>query len=712
MKDNEHNTHKHNSSENNGMHEKGNSRHMNHSSHGDHKEGSHKQHGEHGGHENHMQHGGGGHEGHQNHHQMMIADFRKRFIVSTILSIPVLVLSSAVQNLFNYSIDFPNAPYWQLVLSSIIYVYGGIPFFKGARDELRKRLPGMMTLVAVAITTAYFYSASVVLFIEGKFFFWELVTLIDVMLVGHWMEMKSVLGASRALESLIKRLPSEAHLVRDDGTVEDISISELKVGDKVLIRPGEKVPVDGIILSGSSSFNEAFITGESKPVSKEEGDEVIAGSVNGEGAVTAEVRRTGKDTYLSQVIELVNEAQKTRSKTQDLANRAAFILTMVAIVGGIGTLVTWLALGKPLAFALERMVTVIVIACPHALGLAVPLVVSISTSISAKNGLLIRNRAAFERGRNITAIVFDKTGTLTKGEFGVTDIIAVNSEDKDGVLLKAASLEINSEHPIAKGIVKAAEEKGMKLETVEDFEAIPGKGIQGMINGKKYIVASPRYLKEIGIDDVPSDVDRLHGQGKTTVFLIEGKTLLGVIALADLIREESREAIDALHQMGIKTYMLTGDNEKVARWVSSELGINEYFAEVLPHQKSEKVKELQQRGEIVAMTGDGVNDAPALIQADLGIAIGAGTDVAIESADVILVRSDPRDTVSIIRLARKTYRKMQENLAWASGYNIFALPLAAGILYNIGIILSPAAGGLLMSLSTVIVAINAMRLKM
>ncbi len=682
-------------------------KHNNH--HSDHNSGQSQHHGKHAD----MKQKHGEHHGnHKNHHEMMIVDFKKRFIVSTILSIPVLILSPAVQTLFRYTLEFPAAEYWQLALSTIIYVYGGVPFFKGARDELKKRLPGMMTLVAIAITTAYFYSAAVVIAIEGKFFFWELVTLIDVMLFGHWMEMKSVLGASKALESLAKLLPSEAHLLKEDGSIVDVPISELKVGDKVLVRPGEKVPVDGIIVSGTSNLNEAFVTGESKPVSKGEGDEIIAGSVNGEGAITAEITRTGKDTYLSQVIELVNEAQKTRSKTQDLANKAAFILTIVAVIGGFSTLFVWLALGESLAFALERMVTVIVIACPHALGLAVPLVVSISTSISANNGLLIRNRSAFERARNLTAIIFDKTGTLTKGEFGVTDIITTADMDEENILQLAASLEINSEHPIATGIVKAAEEREIGLLKVDEFEAIPGKGIKGKVNSQTIIVASPKYVEELGLGPWPKEVEKLHEQGKTTVFLIQDNQIIGAIALADLIREESREAIQRLHKMGIKTFMLTGDNAKVAQWVSQELGIDDFFAEVLPHQKAEKVKELQDSGEIVAMTGDGVNDAPALIQADLGIAIGAGTDVAIESADVILVRSDPRDTVAIIELARKTFRKMQENLVWASGYNTFALPLAAGILYNFGIVLSPAVGGILMSLSTVIVAINAKRLKM
>ncbi len=687
---------------------KNHSKHNNHSQHETHA--AHSMHESHDKHKDHAKHQGDHGMGHSSHHEMMIQDFTQRFFVSVILSIPVLILSPSVQELLGYTLSFPLAEPIQLILSTIIYVYGGIPFFKGFIDEMRKSLPGMMTLVTLAISTAYFYSASVILFIPGKPFFWELVTLIDVMLFGHWIEMKSVLGASKALENLVKLLPSEAHLVDKNGSTKDVPISELKPEDVILIRPGEKVPVDGQIIKGQTSVNESFLTGESLPVSKKEGEIVIAGSVNGDGSITVKVLKTGKDTYLSQVIEMVNEAQKARSKTQDLANRAAFILTLVAIVGGISTFVTWISLGESLNFALERMVTVIVIACPHALGLAVPLVVAISTSISANNGLLIRDRVAFERARMLNAVVFDKTGTLTKGEFGVTDIVILTDISEERLVQIAASLEVNSEHPIGKGIVKAATERNVKLFETDDFQALPGEGITAKIGNDVIYVVSPAFIaqKEMKFDH--DKVSKLQQQGKTVVFVVMNGQVQGAIALADQIREESRVAIEELHKMGIKTYMLTGDNRKVASWVSEELGIDKFYAEVLPHEKSDVIKKIQAEGNIVAMAGDGVNDAPALVQADLGIAIGAGTDVAIESADVVLVRNDPRDIVSIVKLARKTYRKMQENLLWATGYNLIALPLAAGVLYTAGIVLSPAVGGLLMSLSTVIVAFNARRL--
>lgn len=694
-------------------------KHEDHSKHADHskhemhamKEGEHGEHGKHGEHESHEGHGG--HEGHEGHHEMMVRDFKKRFIISAILSVPVLFFSPTVQGAFRYEVSFSGVEYMLLLFSSIIFFYGGVPFFKGLVEEFRKELPGMMTLVAIAITAAYVYSAAVVLFIPGKFFFWELVTLLDVMLLGHWLEMKSILGASKALESLVKLMPSTAHLVKPDGSIVEVEVSSLKPGDRVLVRPGEKVPADGEVIKGASSVNEAFLTGESVPVRKAEGDEVIAGSINGEGALTIEIKRTGKDTYLSQVIDLVKQAQATRSKTQDLANKAAFVLTLVAVIGGAFTFAIWMYLGKGLAFALERMVTVIVIACPHALGLAVPLVVSVSTSISANNGLLIRNRTAFERGRNIDAIVFDKTGTLTKGEFGVTDIVTLDKMSEEELLRIAGALEINSEHPIAQGIVRSVEEKGIDIPSVEEFKAIPGRGVQGKVDGKNIMVVSPGYLQDNGISIEDERIQTLQSQGKTTVFVLSNNKLVGAIALADIIRPESREAIMELKKMGIQTIMLTGDNRLVAKWVAEELGLDQFFAEVLPHEKSEVITKLQEeQGLIVAMVGDGVNDAPALVKADLGIAIGAGTDVAIESADVILVRDDPRDIVAIIKLARSTFRKMQENLAWATGYNTFALPLAAGILYNWGIVLTPAVGALLMSLSTVIVAFNAKRLKL
>jgi len=559
----------------------------------------------------------------------------------------------------------------------------------------------------------------VVFGLHGKVFFWELATLIDVMLIGHWLEMRSVMGASRALEELVKIMPSVAHL-KKNGDVVDIAVDQLKVGDNVLIKPGEKVPVDGTIVEGTSSVNESMLTGESKPVTKKPGNDVIGGSINGEAVFVVRVEKTGKDTYLSQVVELVRAAQESKSKTQDLANRAAMYLTIIALTVGVLTFILWLLFGQQLVFALERAVTVMVITCPHALGLAIPLVVAVSTSIAAKSGLLIRDRQAFERARNLQAIIFDKTGTLTEGRFGVTDIVSLSGEgngagkDEEGnerILSLAASLEASSEHPIATGILESAKEKGVQTQAVEEFSSIPGKGVQGLVDGKKFLVVSPGYLEENGIALKNQKIEEIEAQGKTVVFLLEEDRVLGAVSLADIIRKESREAISKLKSMGIKCLMLTGDNRYVAAWVSKELELDDYFAEVLPHEKAEKVKEVQAEY-ITGMVGDGVNDAPALAQADVGIAIGAGTDVAIETADIVLVKNDPRDVVDIIRLSKKTYSKMYQNLLWATWYNVFAIPLAAGILYGYGILLSPAMGAVFMSLSTVIVAINAQTLKM
>jgi Cu2+-exporting ATPase len=643
---------------------------------------------------------------------MMIKDYRRRFIVSTILTIPILLLDPIIQGLLGYTIIIPGQRYILFLMASIVYFYGGLPFLKGFVNELRKKTPGMMVLIAVAISTAYLYSVLILTGLPGKPFFWELATLIDIMLLGHWIEMKSILGASRALEEMVKLLPSEAHLLREDGTTVDVPIEKLVPGDKVLIKPGEKIPVDGIIIEGRTSVNESMLTGESKPVSKDVGDEVIAGSINGEGSIIVEVRKTGAETYLSQVIELVRQAQETRSKTQDLANRAAYFLTIIAIIGGSLTFLIWLFSQTDIAFALERAVTVMVITCPHALGLAVPLVVAVSTALAARNGFLIRQRDAFERARELDVVVFDKTGTLTKGEFGVTDIIVLGDSEEKDILRLAASLESKSEHPIAQGIVSKAVEMGIKLDYVDDFKAIPGRGVEGIVNGRRIMVVSPGYLRENRLVSYLEKIREVEEQGKTVVFVLEDSKPIGAIALGDLVREESKEAVKALKEMGLKVVMLTGDNKSVARWVSEELGLDEFYAEVLPHEKVEVVKKLQRRGYKVAMVGDGINDAPALIQADVGIAIGAGTDVAIESADIILVRNDPRDVVHIISLARKTYKKMMQNLFWATGYNAVAIPLAAGILYNQGIVLSPAAAAVLMSLSTVIVAINARLLKL
>jgi len=649
-----------------------------------------------------------GHD-HQSHHAHMVADFRRRFWISLVLTVPVLALSPMIQDLLGLreSLTFQGDSFLQWSLSSVIFVYGGWPFLKGLVNELREKNPGMMTLIALAISVAYGYSSAVVFGLDGTVFFWELATLIDVMLAGHWIEMKSVMGASRALESLVELMPSEAHRVTEDGGTEEVPVSELKTGDRVIVKPGEKIPIDGEIVEGRTTVNEAMLTGESKPVEKGEGEEAIGGSVNGESAFTMEVRKTGEETYLAQVVEMVRNAQQSRSRTQDIANRAAFWLTVIALSVGGGTLVTWLSLGASFDFSLERMVTVMVVTCPHALGLAVPLVVAVSTAKSAAAGLLIRDRSAFERARDVNAILFDKTGTLTEGRFGVTDIIALGNREKEEVLRLAAALEGLSEHPIARGIVDEAKNRGLELPRASDFKAIPGKGAQAVVDGRDIKVVSPGYLGEKDLESGDAGVEKVSKEGKTVVYILEKDEIIGAIALADIIRPESREAVDQLKKMGIRTMMLTGDAEAVAKWVADELGIDEYFAEVLPDKKADKVKEVQDRGFVVAMTGDGVNDAPALTQADVGIAIGAGTDVAIESADIVLVKSDPRDVTAIMALARATYRKMVQNLIWATAYNVIAIPLAAGVLYSTGFVMSPAAGAALMALSTVIVAINA-----
>lgn len=646
----------------------------------------------------------GRHEGHA------IEDFKRRFIISTILTIPILILSPFIQSLLGFELVFPGSTFVLFLLSTLVYFYGGYPFLKDFFREIRDNDIGMMTLIAVAISAAYFYSSAVAFGLQGEVFFWELATLIDIMLLGHWIEMRSVLGASRALEELVKIMPSEAHLLKDGQTM-DVSVESLKPEDRVLIKPGEKVPVDGSVIDGETSVNESMLTGESKPVTKRAGNSVIGGSINGEGSLVVEVKKIGAETYLAQVIELVRAAQESKSKTQDLADRAARMLTIISLGVGALTLVAWLLLGEGSAFAMERAVTVMVISCPHALGLAVPLVVAVSTSLAAKSGLLIRDRQAFERAKDLEAVVFDKTGTLTEGRFGITDIISFSGMDETEVLRLTASLESISEHPIAAGIVSSAGEKSIELSPVQDFKAIPGKGVEGLVQGKRLLVVSPGYLWENRIDAKDERVERLAQQGKTVIFLLEEDRLLGAIALADIIRKESREAIERLKSMNVKCMMLTGDNRFVAQWVAEELGLDDFFAEVLPHEKAEAIKKVQKEN-IVAMVGDGVNDAPALVQADVGIAIGAGTDVAVESADIVLVRNDPRDVVYIIGLSRKTYSKMFQNLVWATGYNAFAIPLAAGVLYSYGILLSPAVGAILMSASTVIVAINAKLLRM
>jgi len=637
----------------------------------------------------------------------MVADFRRRFWVSLGLTIPVLALSHPIQDWLGLHLTFPGDRWVQFGLATVIYFYGGWPFLTGLVSELRKRRPGMMTLVALAISVAYVYSTLVVFGLRGMVFFWETATLIDLMLLGHWIEMKSVMGASAALEKLVALMPADAHRLAADGSLDDVPVSDLRRGDRVLVKPGEKFPADGRIVEGRTTVNQAALTGESKPVEKGGGDEVIGGAVNGEAAVTVEVGRTGQDSYLAQVVEMVRQAQATRSRTQDLADRAAFWLTLIALTAGAVTLTAWLFTDRPFDFALERMVTVMVITCPHALGLAIPLVVAVSTSLSARSGLLIRNRSAFERARRLDAIVFDKTGTLTEGRFGVRDVVALGGRDADAVLRLAAAVERHSEHPIAAGIVRAADERGITYPAPKNFSAIPGKGAQATVDGRAVKVVSPGYLEERGIAPADDRLTALRDRGQTVVYVLADDEPVGAVALADVVRDESREAIRRLKAMGIEVMMLTGDAEGVARGVADDLGLDDYFAEVLPDQKASKIREVKGRGRTVAMVGDGVNDAPALVEANVGIAIGAGTDVAVESADIVLVRSDPRDVVQIVQLARATYRKMVQNLWWATGYNVVAIPLAAGVLAGMGVILSPAVGAVLMSASTVIVAVNA-----
>jgi Cu2+-exporting ATPase len=641
------------------------------------------------------------------HHAHMAADFRLRFWISLALTLPILALSPMLQALVGLGdhLRFPGDVYVLFGFASAVFWYGAWPFLTGMVTEIKSRRPGMMTLVAVAVGTAYLYSSAVAFGLTGKTFFWELATLVDIMLLGHWIEMSSVMGASKALEALAKLMPSDAHKVTADGSVKDVPLGELVMGDKVLIKPGEKIPADGLIVDGQSSVNEAMLTGESAPVAKASGQKVIGGSINGEGSLTVEVKSAGKDSFLSQVIDLVKQAQGSKSKTQSLADTAAMWLTIIALSGGAITFVFWLVFAHhDFAFAMERAVTVMVITCPHALGLAVPLVVAVSTALAASNGLLIRNRTAFESARKLQAIIFDKTGTLTEGRFGVTDTLLL-ADDIDEATLRsyAASVDAQSEHPIAKAITAASDKKL----AVENFKSIPGKGAEGSVNGKLIRVVSPGLLQEEHIDLTDARVAPLQAQGKTVVFVLVDGKLTGAIALADVIRPEAKPAVDALKALNIRCMMLTGDNKATAKWVADQLGLDEFFAEVLPQDKAAKVKEIQARGVLVGMTGDGVNDAPALAQADVGIAIGAGSDVAVETADVILVRSNPLDVVAIVQLSRSTYTKMIQNLVWATGYNVVAIPLAAGALYAWGVLLSPAVGAALMAASTVVVAINA-----
>ena len=647
------------------------------------------------------------HQEHQ-HHEHMIEDFRRRFRISLIFTFPILVLSPLIQNILGYEFTFRFDSYLLFALSSLVYFYGGWPFLTGLIDELKKKQPGMMTLIGVAITVAYGYSAAITFGLEGKTFYWELATLIDIMLLGHWIEMKSVMGASNALQQLAQLMPSEAHLL-EDGQTRDVPIEQLKKGDSVFVKPGEKIPVDGVIVDGKSHVDESMVTGESKPVRKEVDNKVIAGTINGNGSLTIKVEQVGEEAYLNKVINMVKEAQSEKSKTQHLADRVAFWLTIVSLSVGFITLVTWLSLDQPFVFALERMASVMVITCPHALGLAIPLVVAISTSLSAQRGLLIRNRTAFENSRKISLLVFDKTGTLTKGKFEVLRYGTLNNKYKDKEILSlSGSLESKSEHPLATSIMQKIEKEGIQPSEVKSFKAITGKGIEGEVENKKVKVVSPGFVREKGIN-IPDNVYK--NEQETIVFVLVEEELAGFIAMGDEIRNESYDAIKILKENNLKIYMMTGDNEKVARSVSDELNLDGYYAEVLPDQKLEKIKDFQDKGEFVAMTGDGINDAPALAKADVGIAVGSGTDVAAETADIILVNSNPVDIAHLIVFGKETYKKMIQNLIWATGYNFIAIPLAAGVLYNLGIIISPALGAVFMSLSTIIVAINAQLLK-
>ncbi|MXR43222.1 copper-translocating P-type ATPase [Halobaculum sp. WSA2] len=666
---------------------------------GDHDHGSHEGHGE--GH-------GGMHEGHE---QM----FRRRFFVSTLLSIPVLLYSEMLQAWLGFSVPaFPGSEWINPVFAVIVFAYGGVPFLQMAVPELKDRSPGMMTLISMAITVAFVYSLASVVFPTQSAFFWELVTLIDIMLLGHWIEMRSVRRASSAVDELAKLMPDTAERITADGDTEEVPVSELTEGDLVLVRPGASVPADGIVEEGDSDVEESMITGESKPVSKEPGDEVIGGTINGDGSLRVRVGATGEETTLAGIMRLVEEAQQSKSKTQVLADRAAGWLFYVALGAAVVTAIAWTVAVSFGATVIERVVTVLVIACPHALGLAIPLVVAINTSLAARNGMLVRDRIAMEDARNLDAIIFDKTGTLTEGEHGVVDMATVDGVDEDDALGLAAAVESDSEHMIARAIREAAGERAVTPPDATAFEAIKGRGVRANVDGNEVYVGGPNLLTQLD-SEIPDHLqhfaDEAGENAQTVVYLVRDGELIAAFAMADVIREESYAVVDALHDLDIEVAMLTGDSQDVANAVADELGIDTVFAEVLPEDKDKKVQELQDQGKLVGMVGDGVNDAPALTRADVGIAIGSGTDVAVQSADVILVQNNPMDVVRLVKLSKASYRKMQENIVWAAGYNVFAIPLAAGVLAPIGILLSPAVGALLMSLSTVIVAINAQLLR-
>ena len=648
------------------------------------------------------------HDKHAGHNPNM---FKQKFWLSLALTVPTLLFSHTIQGWLGLELTFPGSEYIPAVLGTIIFLYGGLVFLKSARGELAAKQPGMMTLISMAITVAFVYSALVTLgLVKGMDFWWELATLVTIMLFGHWLEMASVANAQGALDELAKLLPDEAELV-ENGKNRTVKVSELSVGDAILVRPGTQIPVDGKVTKGESEVNESMLTGESKPVKKTVGTEVIGGTINTNGALTIEVTKVGGDTALAGIMKLVEDAQTSKSKTQVLADKAAFYLTFIAIGAALLTWIGWWIAGAEAGFILERVVTVLIIACPHALGLAIPLVTAISTTKAANNGLLVRERMALESARNIDVVLFDKTGTLTKGEQGVVDIVA---DDVSHTLSIAAALERESEHPIAKAIYQYARDQKVPEIHATDFSALSGRGVRAKINGKTVNIGGPRMLEELSVslnDQLQAATHKDSRDGKTVVYVVQEKTVLGAIMLADVIRDESKEAVIKLRESGKRVAMLTGDSKGVAAWVSKELGITEYFAEVLPEHKAETVKKLQADGSRVAMVGDGVNDAPALTQADIGIAIGAGTDVAIESAGIVLASSDPRGVSKIVTLSKRTYSKMIQNLVWATGYNALAIPLAAGVTASLGFVLSPALGAVLMSLSTIIVAINAQFLR-
>jgi len=676
----------------------------------DHERHKAEQHGDHEAHSG----SGGDHQAHVDHtgHEQM---FRRRFWISLLLSIPVLVFSPALQDFLGYTApQFPGSQWITPLFSAIVFVYGGIPFLRMAIPELRNRQPGMMTLISMAILVAFGYSLATLLIRVGTSFFWELVTLIDVMLLGHWIEMRSVRQASGALDELAKLMPDTAERIRDDGELEEVPASELEQGDLLLVRPGASVPADGEVEEGDSSVNDAMITGESKPVDKEPGDEVIGGTINGDGSLRVRVTATGEDTALAGIMRMVKEAQQSKSKTQVLADRAAGWLFYVALGVAVITAIAWvIAVGFEVD-VIARVATVLVIACPHALGLAVPLVVAITTAMGAQNGILVRDRLALEEARQIDVVMFDKTGTLTEGQFGVANMATVEGWTESDALALAAAVEADSEHTLARGIRRAAEERGIDAPRVTDFEALKGRGVRAQHDGSTLHVGGPNLLEHLEVErpgSLDAFVQEAQRKGQTVVYLLQDHQVVSAFGMADLIRPESQQAVDRLKEMGIDVAMITGDSEAVAQSVANELGIDQYFAEVLPEHKDQHVVELQEQGKRVAMVGDGVNDAPALTRADVGIAIGSGTDVAVQSAGIILVKSNPLDIVKIVQLSRASYRKMIQNLWWAAGYNIVALPLAAGVLAPLGIVLSPAVGALLMSLSTVIVAINAQLLR-